>query len=143
MTTPPEESPERNRNYPLWQNCDHEDAVTDPDTGEKVCMRCALVVLDEAIQIGTRAVPVEEFYRRLRRKLAELDAATAYCNKLYVRIGGITCASPSCQAAPMLRSKWCPVHREQAERRRARERQAKHRVKARLNGVTPVTLLET
>jgi hypothetical protein len=141
MTTP-EESPERNRNYQLWQECTHENTVTDPDTGEIVCLRCALAVLSEPVVIGARAVSIDEFNRRLKIKLAELDAARDYCSRLQQKIGGVPCAWPGCEAAPMLRSKWCPVHRAEAERRRARERQARHRTKARPNHVTPVTLVQ-
>jgi transcription initiation factor TFIIIB Brf1 subunit/transcription initiation factor TFIIB len=116
-----------------WQDCTHDDTITDPDTGEKVCLRCALVVLSEPVKIGTRFVPIDEFNRRLRSKLAELDAARNYCSRLKQKIGGIPCAWPGCEAAPVLRSKWCPVHRDQAGRKVARERQTRHRTKARPN----------
>lgn len=122
---------ERNRNYQLWQDCTHEDTVTDPDTGETICLRCALTVPSEPVQIGGRLMPIDEFNRRLRNKLAELDAARAYVSRLQRKIGGIPCAWPGCEAAPMLHSKWCPVHREKAGRKVARERQARHRTKGR------------
>jgi hypothetical protein len=131
MTTPEKESPGRNRN--LWRDCTHENTVTDPDTGEKVCLRCALTVLSEPVQIGSRTVSIEEFNRKLRNKLAELDAARAYVSRLHQKIGGIPCAWPGCEAAPMLRSKWCPVHRDQSSRKAARQRQTRHRRKARPN----------
>jgi hypothetical protein len=134
MTTPEKESPGRNRNYQLWEDCTHEDTVTDPDTGETVCLRCALTVPSEPVQIRSRTLPTEEFNRKLRNKLAELDAARAYVSRLQRKIGGKSCRWPGCEAAPLNRSPWCPEHRRQHRRELAKNRQAKFR-----NAVTQLT----
>ena len=123
----PEESPRRNERYQLWRDCTHDDTVMDPDTGETICLRCALTVPSEPVQIGGRLMPIEEYNRLLREKLVQLDAARKYCSRKLQKIGGVSCAWPGCEAAPMTRSPWCPNHRIQHRHELAKNRQAKFR----------------
>jgi len=116
--------------------CEHASTVTDPETGQSFCQKCGLLLPEGPVQIGSRLVPPEEFLRRLRIKCRELDAEILRSQQLKhqllsvaAKVQDTRCKSPGCQAPPMLRSKWCPLHRQEHAKEQARERQRRHRQK--------------
>jgi hypothetical protein len=116
--------------------CEHASTVTDPETRQTFCERCGLLLPDRPVPIGGRLVPVEEFLRRLTIKCRELDAEILLSQQrkhqllsLAAGIQDTRCRWPGCQVPPMLRSKWCPLHRWEHAKEQARERQRRHRQK--------------
>jgi hypothetical protein len=123
--------------------CEHA-SVTDPETGESFCQNCGLLLPDRPVPIGSRLVPPEEFLRRLTIKCKELDLEILLKQQrkhqllsVAAKVQDTRYRWPGCQAPPILRSKWCPMHYHEHAKELARERQRRHRRKA----AQPVKLL--
>jgi hypothetical protein len=123
----PEASPE---------TCQHLEVITDPSTDQTWCAVCGVQLLDRPVPVGGRLVPAGEFMHRVQAVVRIIDdeilireqrkhklLATAAC------VRGVPCAWPNCEAPPLLRSKWCPLHRQLHRRILGRERQRRHRLK--------------
>jgi hypothetical protein len=115
--------------------CEHA-SVTDPETGESFCQNCGLLLPEGPVPIGSRLVPPEEFMRRLRIKCQELDHEILLSQQkkhqllsVAMKVRDTRCCWSGCQTAPMLHSKWCPLHRQEHAKEQARERQRRHRQK--------------
>jgi hypothetical protein len=114
--------------------CPPHDPWRDPGTGKAYCRHCGIEIPDESVQIGHRLVSVPEYLDRLemrRRTLDNLEQRILLeMDSLDVQIAGIRdtmCAWPDCHTAPMHRSKWCRLHKNEREKQTAKERQRRRR----------------
>jgi ribosomal protein S27E len=126
-------TPEKDHCMPACPNCGDENRVTDPATGETFCQNCGLLLPEGAVPIGARDVLPVGFMRRLRVACKEIERdSLQHQQKLHVsaaRVLDVHCAWQGCQAAPVLHSKWCPIHRKENGRKLTRERVRRYRKK--------------
>ncbi len=109
---------------------------TDPETGMVSCGLCGLEIFDQPLRIGSRLVPLAEILRRVAGDHRELEKwVLKFSQEIHrldavdSKIRDVRCTWPGCQVPPMLRSHWCPVHKEEHRKENDRERQRRRRGK--------------
>lgn len=117
-------------------SCRHERTVTDPALDQMFCEICGLMISSGPVQIGVRALPATEFLRRveveyvkLSKEILERQQRQNQLRFQLAKVRGVNCVWPNCHAAPMIRSKWCPIHRHEHITELARLRKRKQRRK--------------
>jgi hypothetical protein len=123
----PEASPE---------TCQHVKLVTDPSTDQTWCAVCGVQLLDRPVPVGGRLVPPGEFMHRVQAVVRIIDDEILIREQrkhellsTAARIQSRSCEYSNCEAPPLLRSKYCPIHRQLHRRILGRERQRRHRLK--------------
>ncbi len=116
------------------EDCQHARTITDPDTGEVFCENCGSMIPTEAVPIGEREIPATVFLRRVGIKRQKIERQLIHWQTVIRRLDavdagvrGVRCAWLGCDAAPMMRGRWCPEHKAEHTRLLAAERQRKRR----------------
>lgn len=111
------------------QPCNHERTVTDPESGETFCQNCGLLLLESPRTVGIRLVYPKEWLHRATIRLQELDREKHQLLSVVAKVQGTRCRWQDCQAPPILRSRWCPLHHQEHAKDLDKMRQRRHRQK--------------
>ncbi len=121
---------------PPMERCQHPEEAreTDAETGRFFCRACGAEVVERSLQMGGRLVPPTELLHRVTIRRRELEqVALKISQELHsldvtvAQVRDVKCAWPGCQVPPMLRSRWCPQHKQEREKENAKERQRRRR----------------